>query len=278
VEPEETWYYLNRARQVGPYSLPELYMLLAKEVIAPTTLVWSPGRGGWREFQDVAGQPQALPSKRRRAWAAAIFGPTMFLAVLTAVERAPTESESGFLLVTAAIPKKQHESVERIRVYKPNPVFPAAVSAPAPVPYASAGRVLLPDERVELELWQASASSDEPNPYEYYLSQYPSGAFASIATAKINQLRKPVARKIDKKSAKKAPVSTSVQAIPKAIDKKPAKKQAVSTPVQAMPKTTALKAPVKPVGRCTDRNREQCRERCSAGDTLACQRMQRLGG
>jgi hypothetical protein len=257
VESEQTWYYLHRAHQVGPYSLPELYMLLAKEVIGPTTLVWSPGRGGWREFQHVTGQPQATPPKRRRAWAAAMFGLTMFLAGLTAVERAPTESESGYLLVTAAIPKKQSEPLERIRVYKPHPVIFAAVNAPAPVSYASATRVLLPQERVELELWQATASSDEADQYEYYLSQYPSGAFTAIAAEKIKQLRKPVARK---------------------IDKKPARKEAVGAASTAAPKTTALKASVKPAGRCTDRNREQCRERCSAGDTLACQRMRRLGG
>ncbi|MGH6874307.1 MAG: DUF4339 domain-containing protein, partial [Aestuariivirgaceae bacterium] len=117
MEPEETWYYLHRARQVGPYSLPELYMLLAKEVIAPSTLVWSPGRGGWREFQDVAGQPQAPPSKRRHAWVAAMFGLGMFLAGLTAVERAPTEGDTGYLLITAAIPKNRPEPLERIRVY-----------------------------------------------------------------------------------------------------------------------------------------------------------------
>jgi hypothetical protein len=256
VEPEDTWYYLNRARQVGPYSLPELYMLLAKEVIAPTTLVWSPGRGGWREFQDVAGQPQTPPPKRRRAWAAAMFGLTMFLAGLTAVERAPTEGDTGYLLVTAAIPKNRPEPLDRIRVYKPNPVFIAAVTTKTPVLYASAGRMLLPDERVELGLWRAAAAADEPDPYAYYLSEYPSGAFAGLAAAKMKLLRKPVAKR---------------------IDSKPAKKEAVSTPTPVSPKTTALKA-VKPAGRCTDRNREQCRERCNAGDSLACQRMQRLGG
>jgi hypothetical protein len=257
VEPEETWYYLHRARQVGPYSLPELYMLLAKEVIVPTTLVWSPGRGGWREFQDVAGQPQAPTPKRRRAWAAALFGLSVFLAGLTAVERAPIEGETGYLLVTGAIPKNPPESLDRIRIYKPDPVFLTAVATPAPALYASAGRVLLPDERVELELWQAAAAADEPDPYVYYLSQYPSGAFAGMAAAKIKLIRKPVA---------------------KTIDRKPAKKEAVGTTTPVSPKTTALKAAVKPAGRCTDRNREQCRERCNAGDSLACQRMQRLGG
>jgi hypothetical protein len=257
VESEQTWYYLHRAHQVGPYSLPELYMLLTKEVIAPTTLVWSPGRGGWREFQDVSGQPQASLPKQPRAWAAAMLGIAMFLGGLTAVERAPAESESGYLLTTAVIPKNQFEPLERIRAYRPNPIFSAAVSAPAPVRYASSTRVLLPDERVELELWQATAASDEPDPYDYYLSQYPSGAFAAIAAAKIKQLRKPVAKK---------------------IDKKPAKKQAVRAPGTASRKTTALKASVKPAGRCAERNREGCRERCNAGDSLACQRMQRIGG
>jgi hypothetical protein len=257
VEPEEKWYYLHRAHQVGPYSLPELYMLLAKEVIAPTTLVWSAGRGGWREFQQVTGQPQASPPKRRRAWAAGMFGIVMFLAGLTALERAPTESETGYLLVTASLPHSRPEPLDRIRVYQPKPVYLAAVDVPAPVLFAPAGRVLLPDERVELELWQATVAADEPDPYAYYLSQYPSGAFASLATAKIRQFRKPVAKKIKRNSAKK---------------------ESVSTPTPVTPKATASKAAVKPAGRCTERNRQQCRERCSAGDTLACQKMQRLGG
>jgi hypothetical protein len=255
VESEEKWYYLHRAHQVGPYSLPELYMLLAKEVIAPTTLVWSPGRGGWREFQNVTGQPQASPPKRRRAWAAAMFGSAMFLAGLTGLETAPTESETGYLLVTGSIPKSRPETLDRIRIYKPNPVLLAVVDVPAPVLYAPASRVLLPDERVELELWEAAVTADQPDPYAYYLSQYPSGAFASMATAKIKQFRKPVA---------------------KTIERKPPRKESVGTQNPVTPKTTALKAPVKP--RCTERNREQCRERCSAGDTLACQKMQRLGG
>jgi uncharacterized protein DUF4339 len=258
VEPEENWYYLHRAHQVGPYSLPELYMLLAKGVIAPTTLVWSPGRGGWREFQQVTGQPQATPPKRRRAWAAGMLGIAMFLAGLTALERAPTESETGYLLVTASIPKSRPEPLDRIRVYRPKPVYLAAVDKPIAARFAPAGRVLLPDERVELELWQATAAADEPDPYAYYLSQYPSGAFSSLATAKIKQFRKPV--------------------VAKKTQRKPAKKESAGTPTPVAPKTTALKAAVKPAGRCTERNRGQCRDRCTAGDTMACQKMQRMGG
>jgi len=257
VEPEENWYYLHRAHQVGPYSLPELYMLLAKEVIAPATLVWSPGQGGWREFQHVTGQPQASPPKRRRAWAAAMFGIAMFLVGLTALEQAPTERQTGYLLVTASLPESRPKPLDRIRVYNPKPVYLAAVDVPAPVPFSPAGRVLLPDERVELELWQATAAADESDPYLYYLSQYPSGAFASLATAKIKQFRKPAARK---------------------IERKPVKKASVSAANSVAPKTTALKAAGKPAARCTERNRQQCRERCSAGDTLACQKIQRMGG
>jgi hypothetical protein len=52
----------------------------------------------------------------------------------------------------------------------------------------------------------------------------------------------------------------------------------VGTPIPVAPKTTALKAAVKPAGRCTERNRDQCRDRCTAGDTMACQKMQRMGG
>ena len=160
MEPEENWYYLHRARQVGPYSLPELYMLLAKEVIAPTTLVRSPGRGGWREFNDVTGQPPASQPKPRRAWAAGMLGFAMFLAGLTALERSPIERETGYLLVTAAIPKSRPEPLDRMRAYRPKPVYLAAVDAPAPVLFAPAGRVLLPGERVELELWQATAAGE----------------------------------------------------------------------------------------------------------------------
>jgi hypothetical protein len=66
--------------------------------------------------------------------------------------------------------------------------------------------------------------------------------------------------------------------VAKKIEKRPVKKESVGIPTSVAPKTTALKAAVKPAGRCTERNRQQCRERCSAGDTLACQKKQRLGG
>ena len=186
------------------------------------------------------------------------MGIAMFLAGLTALERAPMESETGYLLVTASIPKSRPEPLDRIRVYRPKPVYLAPVDERVAVRFAPAGRVLLPDERVELELWQATAAVDEPDPYAYYLSQYASGAFASLATAKINHFRKPV--------------------VTKKVERKPAKKENVRTSTPVAPKTTALKAAVKPAGRCTERNREQCRDRCTAGDTMACQKMQRMGG
>jgi hypothetical protein len=257
MESEHSWYYLHRAHQVGPYSLAELYMLLAKEVIAPTTLVWSPGRGGWREFQDVSGQPRKPPPKPRGRWMAAVFGMTMFFVGLTAVEGGPVESEPVYF-IAAPIAKSQQQALERIRLYRPNKPFIDAVNTSPSPRFAAAARGLLPEERLELQLWRSVALSHRLEGYRSYLREYPAGAFAAIADVNIRKLRKPAASK---------------------SRKKPAKTNGIGSPATADSKATALKvAPSKPAGLCTHRNRDQCRQRCSAGETQACQKLQRLGG
>jgi hypothetical protein len=232
-------------------------MLLAKEVISPTTLVWRPGRGTWREFQEVAGQAPKPEPKQRKRWMAGIFGVTVFLAALAVIRQATVGTEQAYVL-DEATPKARTVALERIRQYRPDQGFFEAVRASPPVPFAAAARPLLPEERLDLEFWQSAQLSDGPEDYETYLQRYPSGAFAEIAEARIEALRKPVAKRTRKRPPKNPEIASA-----------PATKDA---------RTAALKAaPAKPSSRGNYLTRKDWLERCGAGDVLSCQRLQRLG-
>jgi hypothetical protein len=63
---------------------------------------------------------------------------------------------------------------------------PAPAPAPAARPNAAEG------SQVEIVFWQSIQDSDQPSLFESYLAQYPDGAFAPLARAKLALLRQPV--------------------------------------------------------------------------------------
>ncbi len=66
-------------------------------------------------------------------------------------------------------------------------VLNAAPPAPSPAPPPAAAAASNP----ELIFWQSAHASNRPEEYEAYLRQYPAGAFAALARARIAALRPP---------------------------------------------------------------------------------------
>lgn len=291
----EWWYYLNRSRQVGPYSRSELRSLLAKDVISPTTLVWQQGNGGWRALRDVTDEPTIEPHKGRQNWLVVVLGISVFFGAITVVPNIPTGSETGtdFAIISRA--KNNQERLEVIQDTKQIQISQIAMSdfglndlfenwsrsSPISVdlvfnpPRASLPSQASPATRAALspagelvqEFWRSISSSHVVDRYELYLRRYPSGAFADIATARIKDLRKvseqaSVNRREGGSAKKKASSSAS-----KTI--KPEKSV----------KTIAVKAsPPKIGGQCWNGNIARCRERCRAGEARACREIRKLGG
>jgi GYF domain 2 len=292
---EEWWYYLNRSRQVGPYSRSELRSLLAKDVISPTTLVWQQGNGGWRALRDVTDEPKIEPHKGRQNWLVVALGTSVFFGGITGVATVPTESESRNVFAIISREKNNQERLEVIQDTKQIQISQIAISdfglndlyenwgRSSPI---SAGLVFNPT-RASLpsqtspparaavspggefvqEFWRSISSSHVVDRYEFYLRRYPSGAFADIATARIKDLRKASeqasANKREGGAAKKKASSSASKTI---------------KPVKSV-KTTAVKASTpKAAGHCWNGNIMQCRERCRAGEARACREIRKLGG
>src|SRR5688572_12357937 len=70
---ENEWYYLNRSRQVGPFSQSELHLLLAKEVMSSSTLVRTHDGSGWRPLRELSNEPARPDSSRSNCKFVALF-------------------------------------------------------------------------------------------------------------------------------------------------------------------------------------------------------------
>lgn len=290
MEAEQWWYYLSGSRQVGPYSRNELHLLLSKEVISPTTLVWTQDSGGWRALRDVSDEPVIESHKRPRHWIVAALVVTIFFGGITIVVTVPKGGESRNAVAIMTKEKNTQGLLERIhersqvqiteiatlnfsrsneRVedrsnsspisahFMFNPVGSLSAQA-APVTIAA----LSPEGHLVQEFWRSIANSPVVDRYEFYLRRYPSGSFADIAAARIKELRKTSKQEMAGTARKKANTSSSKTRKPK--------KSA---------KTTAVKISSRKMdGRCWSRNIEQCRKRCREGEARACQKLKRLGG
>lgn len=297
MEAVQTWYYLNDSRQIGPYSLSELRSLLAKDVISPETLVWTPGSGGWRCLHEVPDKPvydslrPAFHQGRSNTLALA-FGVSVFLCATTIVANAPPGSMAR--IDFAAIPKEQKAS--EILVTLPNTNQPSAELAPVwiaakaalpvnrrlpvsvrqddslkpgaacPPSRTTSTRIALsPEEKIELQLWRSAAHFDSVKLYEFYVRQYPSGTFADLARAQI-----------------KEPQATAKTTKPPGVTGTGSQKQGIvvkSVKQQPTAETAAMKASAsKEADRCTNRNSLRCRQRCPEKQGRTCQRSPRVGG
>src|SRR5688572_8917903 len=113
---ENEWYYLNRSRQVGPFSQSELHMLLAKEVISSSTLVRTDDGFGWRPLRELSNEP-ARPESSRSNWKfVALF---IIPFVVGIVATAPKDVEKKYFLITDTIKTKTNgnELLEKAKDY-----------------------------------------------------------------------------------------------------------------------------------------------------------------
>jgi hypothetical protein len=282
----EDWYYLNRSRQVGPYSTGELRWLLAKDVIAPATLVWRQGNGGWRALQDVVDEPVAETHRKRQNWLVSVLVVTVFFCGITIVAKVPTGSE--LKNVVAVVPKSEHrqEVTGSIRGDNRIDITEVAISdftrprsvedsssfinsgQPSLLPQGPATRTALsPEGQLELDFWRSIAYSDDADLYRSYVRRYPSGTFADIAAAKIKELARATKQaSVNKSKAEAAQKKSSIVSSKTINWKSSTKATAVKT---STPKTSGL---------CSNGNIERCRDRCRKGEARSCQRLKQLGG
>jgi hypothetical protein len=292
VEAEQLWYYLNRSRQVGPYSRSELHSLLAKEVILPTTLVWTQGSGGWRTLRELPDEPIVETHKPRQNWIVVALGISVFFSGISIVANVPTGTGSRNVFANGSTAVNTQGLLDNSRVRKQIQISEIAIadfstqndpgvnwstSSPSSTGFMfnvvrpslpSQASVAWPSEgQLVQEFWRSMAYSDIIDRYEFYLRNYPSGTFADIAIARNKELRMPI---------KQASVNKGEGWIPKkragtnsSRTPKPKKSARITAVKTSTPKTE---------GRCWSRNIEQCRERCREGEARACQSLKRLGG
>jgi len=267
MDVEESWYYLNRSRQIGPFSQAELRLLIAKEVISPNTLAWSRGTS-WCPVRDLPDEPVIEPQKRRLNWAVVALGICIFFVGIGVVVEVPPASELNIAFaMTSGEQNSQGFSdkagADRIQGEKTVAIHPDFASTlPLTTQAARAGT---PSGRqLVQEFWRSIAHSDVAERYHFYLRRYPSGPFAGTATARLGELRESTKHKVIEPGigiAKKKPSSISSKA-PK--PRKLAKANVVK------------KSLAKPLARCGSRHIGQCRQRCRDGDARACQDLRRL--
>src|SRR5688500_7323965 len=200
---ENEWYYLNRSRQVGPFSQIELHMLLAKEVIFSSTLVRTHDGSGWRPLRELSNEP-ARPDSPRSNWKFVALFITPF--VVGVVATAPKDIEKNKFLTTetAKIKTNGHELLEKGNDYDRVPMIEACVqenyirsvtrgsSSDHPVSMFNAVRPALPhkaslspERQSELEFWRSIAHSGDTVLYRVYLRRYPTGPFPDTANSEI---------------------------------------------------------------------------------------------
>jgi hypothetical protein len=265
VSPSAIWYYLKDSRQVGPFTLAELRLMAERDVISPSTLVWSRGRGNWTSLSDIPSE--TTPRRGRRfPWItaavgiAAVTAASFILAArsphgadaaggahksqerLVATDENPTQG-SGPAQAPAIVSEKG--SVHLLNEPHASPAVAAAAPIPpaiilAPIP-SHLRKPLSEDAKRELEFWRGIAYSQNMRLYESYLRRYPSGTYVEPAAAKIKALKQSVASK---------PAKVQVR-------KKKLAQAAVAT--KSPPQTEALTVPQKPRSRCWNGGVERCR-------------------
>jgi hypothetical protein len=200
---ENEWYYLNRSRQVGPFSQIELHMLLAKEVIFSSTLVRTHDGSGWRPLRELSNEP-ARPDSPRSNWKFVALFITPF--VVGIIATAPKDVEKKYFLTTETIKTKTNgnELLEKAKDYDREPMIEASVPGNYRKPRTSISSLdrsmsifnavrpalphkvsLSPERQSELEFWRSIAHSSDTDLYRAYLRRYPTGPFHDTANSEI---------------------------------------------------------------------------------------------
>jgi hypothetical protein len=112
------------------------------------------------------------------------------------------------------------------------------------------------------EFWRSIISSSVLERYNSYLRDYPTGTFAAVARARLQDLPgHSVDIRVDGTARTPENLSPS----------KTVKRKASAKALTVKP------SPSKAPGRCWSGNLDGCKERCRAGDTRACRKTRRLG-
>lgn len=262
MDAERSWYYLNQSQQVGPFSRDELRLLLAKELITANTLVWSPGNN-WCTLCNLPDETKVEPQKQRQKWrATALAACVFFIGISVVVETPPAR---GFK-IDALLPRGQLPQVRLDKVaYEQNaPPLGLAASRPHPPMLAQAfhgtGAGVSGKRQLVQEFWRSFANSDVVARYQFYLRHYPSGPFAEMATARINELWK----------RPKQDITIVNDNVVKKKGSSPTSKSKKLGRAIAMKNT-------QPAKRCWKRKAEPCRDRCRIGKARVCRDSRRLG-
>jgi hypothetical protein len=310
------WSYQLR-RRTKPHPRFDLHMLLAKELGLCRT-------------------------RRPRNWIVIAVSISAFIGGLTTVEPAPTGKETTNVFAANAEAKVRQDLSDRILENRHIQIAEIAMSGfgrtealavnwrktstislgvmvsqvPAPLSDQTfpVGRsTVRPEGQPVQEFWRSFASSQVVDRYRYYLRRYPTGPFADIAIARIDELGKITPLGVNTRkvvTTDKKVIARSAEALGAKELVKPEIQRKVGTPSsetltttkQAAAETAERRASVrlseirsseksvtvttipgklfakKTEGRCWSRNIEQCKERCRDGDARACQKLKRLGG
>jgi hypothetical protein len=253
---ENEWYYLNRCRQVGPFSQSELQVLLAKEVISSSTLVRTQDGCGWRPLRELSNEP-AEPNSRRSNWKfAALF---IIPFVMGIVAAAPKGVEHLTTTVKTNSPEpfakaKDHDRLPKVEALLPKDFIKGRISTssldgsvfmfnavrPA-LPYKA---LLSPERQSELEFWRSITHSSHTDLYMLYLRRYPFGRFPEVAKTEIRP-----SKQMASVGRPEYPTAKRKNSPSRAIASKRLKRK------------TAKTRPVIP-GRCSTANIVSCREAC----------------
>jgi hypothetical protein len=264
--------------RIRPYPRIELRSQLAKNAITLATLVWQLGYRGWRALEVFANEPAIIGQKCRQSWVAAALGITLLCGGVAAVHTQNTKIATSEFVglnhydanLSNLGPRRYRPSHTQVAISREvgegaiimgdrkqdlwstssfsdrNSTFNSV--RPLPTSQASIAIPAVAEGRLVQEFWRSMVSSHVTERYVSYLRNYPSGAFAGVATARIKELgkvNKEVSVDTDKVGATKKKKGSFTKT----------KQPRVSEKISDV-KTSTRKQAV----RCRDRYTDRCRE------------------
>lgn len=190
---------VDQHRQVSLHSWSELRSLLEKDLISPTTLVWSRGGDVWCSLSDLSNVK--TKAWRRGSWSKVPVGIAALASLISVIAAISIRVDSSIfpasLIATneksapMARPSETRKTAQDPLTLSPKNTTVAFQAVPPSLPSQETRqtRQLLSDEdQLELRIWRSVARSGDVNLYKSYLRYYPAGTFAALATSKLNRL------------------------------------------------------------------------------------------
>jgi len=152
------------------------------------------GGGAWTIAKKIIQEDPPLPSSLNNA-VTPYFDAVVNKALSKNPEtRYPSAKDFGVALKRALQGQGEEDDSDRTVVGEMS-IPPAARSAPPPRPAAAAGgtgtqtSTQVGNQEVELEFWRAIKDGNDPDDFELYVQQFPTGIYAALAKRKISKLR-----------------------------------------------------------------------------------------